>query len=112
MYCQHRTFLMSFKFYRVGGIREVVLFIEGGFAQILQNSIIETMLYAMQWGFVNILEASLLGTASFAPIALGLSLSNFWQTNHRLGSAMLGLLHSNGEHPVGIIAVVCSLNNR
>jgi len=33
-----------------------------------------TFLYALQWAFVNMLEAALLMTATFAPIALGLSL--------------------------------------
>ena len=96
----------------VGGIREVGSFIEGGFAQILQDKIIpiiETILYAMQWGFVNILEASLLGTASFAPIALGLSLL---PTSGRLiivwGSAMIGLfaIQMGYNILVGIVAVV------
>jgi hypothetical protein len=36
--------------------------------------IIRFILYALQWGFVNILEAALLLTALFAPIAIGLSL--------------------------------------
>lgn len=36
--------------------------------------ILITFLYALQWAFVNILEASLIMTATFAPIALGLSL--------------------------------------
>jgi len=36
--------------------------------------IIRLILYALQWGFVNILEAALLLTALFAPIAVGLSL--------------------------------------
>jgi hypothetical protein len=36
--------------------------------------IIRFILYALQWGFVNILEAALLLTALFAPISLGLSL--------------------------------------
>ncbi|AFZ01214.1 hypothetical protein [Calothrix sp. PCC 6303] len=36
--------------------------------------ILITFLYALQWAFVNILEASLMMTATFAPIALGLSL--------------------------------------
>lgn len=61
----------------VGGIRDVGSFIEGGFTQVLQDKfvpLIETILYAMQWVFVNILDACLLGTALFAPIALGLSI--------------------------------------
>ncbi|MGB7378343.1 MAG: hypothetical protein WA959_17505 [Rivularia sp. (in: cyanobacteria)] len=36
--------------------------------------ILVTFLYALQWAFVNILEAALMMTATFAPIALGLSL--------------------------------------
>lgn len=36
--------------------------------------IVRFILYALQWGFVNILEAALLLTALFAPIAIGLSL--------------------------------------
>jgi hypothetical protein len=36
--------------------------------------ILITFLYALQWAFVNILEAALMMTATFAPIALGLSL--------------------------------------
>jgi hypothetical protein len=36
--------------------------------------IIRFILYALQWGFVNILEAALLLTALFAPISMGLSL--------------------------------------
>jgi hypothetical protein len=36
--------------------------------------ILITFLYALQWAFVNILEAALIMTATFAPIALGLSL--------------------------------------
>jgi hypothetical protein len=36
--------------------------------------IIRFILYALQWGFVNILEAALLLTSLFAPIAIGLSL--------------------------------------
>lgn len=36
--------------------------------------IIRFILYALQWGFVNILEAALLLTALFAPISIGLSL--------------------------------------
>jgi hypothetical protein len=36
--------------------------------------IIRFILYALQWGFVNILEAALLLTALFSPIAIGLSL--------------------------------------
>lgn len=61
----------------VGGIRDVGSFIEGGFTQVLQDKfvpLIETILYALQWAFVNILDACLLGTALFAPIALGLSI--------------------------------------
>jgi hypothetical protein len=36
--------------------------------------ILITFLYALQWAFVNILEAALIMTATFSPIALGLSL--------------------------------------
>ncbi|BAY34631.1 hypothetical protein NIES2107_65360 [Nostoc carneum NIES-2107] len=36
--------------------------------------ILITFLYALQWAFVNILEAALIMTATFAPVALGLSL--------------------------------------
>lgn len=36
--------------------------------------VIVTFLYALQWAFVNILEAALLMTATFAPVAMGLSL--------------------------------------
>jgi hypothetical protein len=39
--------------------------------------IIRFVLSSMQWGFVNILEAALLLTATFAPIAMGLSLLPF-----------------------------------
>ena len=36
--------------------------------------LLATFLYALQWAFVNILEAALIMTATFAPVALGLSL--------------------------------------
>lgn len=36
--------------------------------------ILISFLYALQWAFVNILEAALLMTATFSPIAMGLSL--------------------------------------
>ena len=44
------------------------------FAAFVPSSIIKSFMYAMQWAFVNILEASLLMTATLAPVALGLSL--------------------------------------
>lgn len=39
--------------------------------------VIRAFLYALQWAFVNILEAALILTGLFAPIALGLSLLPF-----------------------------------
>lgn len=96
----------------VGGIRDVGSFIQGGFVQILQDKlipIIETILYAIQWAFVNILDACLLGTAVFAPIALGLSIL---PTSGRLiigwGSSMIALFGIQMGYNifVGIIAVV------
>lgn len=49
----------------------------GGIKQFLQTEIMDLVmliLYALQWAFVNTLEASLLLTALFAPVALGLSM--------------------------------------
>lgn len=37
-------------------------------------SLIKSIFYAMQWAFVNILEASLIMTATLAPVAVGISL--------------------------------------
>lgn len=96
----------------VGGIRQVGSFIQGGFAQVLQDKfipVLETILYAVQWAFINILDACLLGTAVFAPIALGLSIL---PTAGRLiigwGSAMIALFAIQMGYNifVGIIAVV------
>jgi hypothetical protein len=44
------------------------------FTAFLPSSIIKAFLYGLQWGFVNILEAALLMTATLAPVAVGLSL--------------------------------------
>ena len=38
------------------------------------SSFLKALLYALQWGFVNVLEAALLMTATLAPVAVGLSL--------------------------------------
>lgn len=38
------------------------------------SSVLKALMYALQWGFVNILEAALLMTATLAPVAVGLSL--------------------------------------
>jgi hypothetical protein len=40
----------------------------------IPSSVIKALMYALQWGFVNILEAALLMTAALAPLAVGLSL--------------------------------------
>jgi hypothetical protein len=51
--------------------------IDGGFAQVIQDRtlpIIQFILYIMQWAVVNLIEAALLMTALFAPIAVALSL--------------------------------------
>lgn len=50
---------------------------EQAFVQVLQDRIfpiIDALLYAVQWAVVNIMEASLLLTALFAPVAIALSL--------------------------------------
>lgn len=44
------------------------------FAAFLPSSVLKSLMYAMQWAFVNILEAALLMTATLAPVAFGLSL--------------------------------------
>ena len=44
------------------------------FTAFLPSSLIKAFMYALQWGFVNILEAALLMTATLAPVAVGLSL--------------------------------------
>lgn len=108
-----QTFLDTLlNFTIVGGIRDVGSFIEGGFVQVLQDKIIpiiETILYAVQWAFVNTLDACLLGTALFAPIALGLSIL---PTAGRLiiawGSAMISIFAIQMGYNIllGIIAVV------
>jgi len=90
------TFLMSFKFL-VGGIREeLVLLLKGSPNTNKIILIIETMLYAMQWGFVNILRLLYWYCFICANCSRIVTSSNFWQTNHRLGSAMLSLLRSWG----------------
>lgn len=56
-------------------------FSEGGTSAVVFRSIaiplIRWILGAMQWAFVNMLEAALLLTAAFAPVAMGLSLLPF-----------------------------------
>ena len=44
------------------------------FVYSISYSVIKSIFYAMQWAFVNILEASLILTASLAPVAVGASL--------------------------------------
>lgn len=96
----------------VGGIRDVGAFIEGGFAQVLQDKfmpLIQTILYALQWTFVNALETSLLLTAVSAPIALGLSILPLsGRPIFAWGSAMISLFGAQMGYNilVGIMAVV------
>jgi hypothetical protein len=52
-------------------------FIDGGFAQVIQDRmlpLVQFILYIVQWAVVNLIEAALLMTALFAPIAVVLSL--------------------------------------
>jgi hypothetical protein len=52
-------------------------FVESGLTAIVVNPFVElttTLLIALQWAFINAIEASLILTALFAPIALGLSM--------------------------------------
>ena len=44
------------------------------FVYSIPYSVIKSIFYAMQWAFVNILEASLILTATLAPVAVGASL--------------------------------------
>ena len=96
----------------VGGIRDIGSFISGGFVQVLQDKFIpalETILYAVQWTFVNILEASLLLTAVCAPIALGLSiLPVAGKPIFAWASAMISLIGAQMGYNilVGIMAIV------
>ncbi|HEY9906341.1 MAG TPA: hypothetical protein V6D18_01880 [Thermosynechococcaceae cyanobacterium] len=59
------------------GTRDFSSFMQGNFTQIIQDRlipVIQTLLWAIQWGFVNCLEAALLLTALFSPIAVALML--------------------------------------
>jgi hypothetical protein len=51
--------------------------IDGGFAQVIQDRflpLVQFVLYIVQWAVVNLIEAALLMTALFAPIAVAMSL--------------------------------------
>lgn len=99
-------------------------FIQGGFSQVIQDQlvpIIQALLYAIQWAFVNILEAALLLTALFAPIAVALMLLPMagnalaaWFTgfisllsiqlgyNLLVGLVALVLVHTDRQDAVGV----------
>ena len=44
------------------------------FVYSIPYSVMKSIFYAMQWAFVNVLEASLIMTATLAPVAVGISL--------------------------------------
>lgn len=70
---------------------------------------IKVLLYAVQWAFVNCLEAALLLTALFFPIALGLSILPLaGKPIFAWGSAMLGLfaVQMGYNITVGLVATV------
>jgi hypothetical protein len=61
----------------VGSIETVGNFFQGGFSAVIQDRlfpVIQVMLFALQWAFVNAVEAALILTAVLAPFALVLSL--------------------------------------
>ncbi|NEQ29555.1 MAG: hypothetical protein F6K04_00930 [Leptolyngbya sp. SIO4C5] len=86
--------------------------ISGAFASIIQDRllpIIQSILYAVQWAFVNLVEASLLIAAVFAPIALVLSiLPTSGRPIWAWASGFVGLLGLQIGYNliVGIVAVV------
>lgn len=86
--------------------------INGAFAAILQDRLvplIQTILYAVQWAFVNLVEASLLIAAVVAPIALVLSvLPVAGRPILAWGAGFVGLLGLQISYNllVGIVAVV------
>jgi len=61
----------------VGGIQDVGNFFQGGFSTVVQDRLfplVQTLLFALQWAFINAVEAALVLTAVLAPVALVLSL--------------------------------------
>jgi hypothetical protein len=86
--------------------------LNGAFASILQDRlmpIIQSVLYAVQWAFVNIVEASLLIAAVMAPIALALSvLPVAGRPIWAWASGFIGLMGLQISYNllVGIVAVV------
>lgn len=85
---------------------------EGAYVSFLQSSlvpIIQTLLYAIQWAFVNLVEAALLISAVIAPIALALSvLPIAGRPILAWGSGFVGLLLLQLSYNllVGLVAVV------
>ncbi len=108
-----QAFLQHLLDYTIIGFGENVGdFIQGGFTQVLQDRLypfVQFMLFAVQWAFLNAVEAALFLTAAFAPIAVALSLlpiagRPIWAW----GSGFLSLLGLKLGYTilVGIVAVV------
>jgi hypothetical protein len=77
-------------------------------------ALLRVILFALQWAFINILEASLLLTALFAPVAMGLSILPLgakpivtWFSGF-LALFMCQLAYNS---VVGLVAVIVSKNN-
>jgi len=61
----------------VGGVQDVGNFFQSGFAGIIEDRaypLVQTILFGVQWAFLQGIEAALLLTAVLAPVALALSL--------------------------------------
>lgn len=93
-------------------------YIQSNFTQVIQDPlipIIQGILYAIQWAFVNLLEAALVLTALFAPIAVALMLLPV--AGNALSAWMTGFVGIFGIQLgynilVGLVATVLILTDR
>lgn len=94
------------------GLKGIASFFQGGFSEVVQDQafpVIQAVLYALQWAFVNMSEAALLITAVLAPIALVMSiLPTAGRPIFIWGSAMVSILGMQLGYNlvVGIVATV------
>ena len=94
------------------GLKGIASFFQGGFSEVVQDQafpVIQAVLYALQWAFVNMSEAALLITAVLAPIALVMSiLPTAGRPIFIWGSAMISILGMQLGYNlvVGIVATV------
>lgn len=100
------------------GVRDFGSFIQGNFTQIIQDRlipVIQALLWAIQWAFVNCLEAALLLTALFSPISVALML--FPVAGNALSAWFCGFMAILGAQLgynllVGLVAVVLSFTDQ